>query len=214
MMSHDQDWRLRLDLNEPTDLDGLLGRVRDHPDDLEGETRAALSDDVVLTHDGDTFFAYAVKERAIDDARDAIESVLRNEQRGGAIRVSHWDESLRAWRQVDPPLTPAQEEQLQKANATEDGGQATAPNEESETRTVTCVIGKLIRKSFKRQMVAFAQEIGLQCAIVEHPHLLSTQVAFDVTGPSDSVEQFDRYLKNEAKATIRLDPGLIPYGLP
>jgi hypothetical protein len=69
-----------------------------------------LSDDVVLTHDDDTFFAYAVNERAIDNARDAIESVLRSEQRKGAIRVSHWDENLRAWRQIDPPLTPAQEE--------------------------------------------------------------------------------------------------------
>ena len=95
-----------------------------------------------------------------------------------------------------------------------DSGQATAPDEESETRTVMCVTGKLIRKSFERQMLAFAQELGLQCAIVEHPHLLSTQVAFNVTGPSSSVEQFDRYLKSEAKATTRLDPGLIPYGLP
>lgn len=214
MMSQDRDWRLRLDLDESTDLDGLLGRVRNHPDDLEGEARAALSDDVVLTHDGDTFFAYAVNERAIDEAREAIESVLGNERRGGAIRVSHWDEGLRAWRQVDPPLTPAQEEQLQKAKAAEEGGQATALDEKSETRNVMCVIGKLIRKSFERQMIAFAQEIGLQCAIVEHPHLLSTQVAFNVTGPSSSVNQFDRYLKSEARATIRLDPGLIPYGLP
>ena len=50
-----------------------------------------FSDEVVLTHDDDTFFAYAVNERAIDKARDAIESVLRSEQRKGAIRVSHWD---------------------------------------------------------------------------------------------------------------------------
>jgi len=77
-----------------------------------------------------------------------------------------------------------------------------------------CVTGKLIRKSFERQMLTFAQELGLQCAIVEHPHLLSTQVAFNVTGPSSGVDQFDRYLKSEAKATARLDPGLIPYGLP
>ena len=62
MMSHDQDWRLRLDLDESTDLDGLVGRVRDYADDLEGETRAALSDNVVLTHDGDTFFAGDVGE--------------------------------------------------------------------------------------------------------------------------------------------------------
>lgn len=77
-----------------------------------------------------------------------------------------------------------------------------------------CVVGKLIRKSFERQMLSFAHGIDLQCAIVEHPHLLSTQVAFEVTGPHGSVDQFDRYLKSEAKATARLDPGLIPYGLP
>ena len=28
-----------------------------------------------------------------------------------------------------------------------------------------CVTGKLIRKSFERQMLAFAQELGLQCVI-------------------------------------------------
>ncbi len=212
MMSRDQDWRLRLDLDESADLDGLIGRVRDRPDDFEDEARAVLSDGVVLTHDGDTFFAYAVNEKALDDARDAIESVLRSEQRGGAISVSHWDEKLRAWCQIDPPLTPAQEEQLHKVDAT-DNGQTAAADVGSETRTVMCVTGKLIRKSFERQMVAFAQEIGLQCGIVEHPHLLSTQLAFNVIGPSNSVEQFDRYLKSEAKATVRLDPGLIPYGL-
>ena len=213
MMSRDQDWRLRLDLDRSTDLDTLVGHVRDRPDDLEGEARSVLSDDVVLTHDDDTFFAYAANERAIDDARDAIDSVLRSEQRKGAIRVSHWDENLRAWRQIEPPLTPAQEEQLQKVG-TVDNRQATAPDAELETRTVMCVTGKLIRKSFERQMLALAQELGLRCVIVEHPHLLSTQVAFNLTGPSSSVEQFDRYLKSEAKATARLDPGLISYGLP
>jgi hypothetical protein len=214
MMSRDQDWRLRLDLDESTDLDGLVGHVRDRPDDLEGEARSVLSDDVVLTHDDDTFFAYAVNERAIDNARDAIESVLRSEQRKGAIRVSHWDENLRAWRQIDPPLTPAEEEQLRQVSAVDHARLSTASDAESETRTVMCVTGKLIRKSFERQMLAFAQELGLQCVIVEHPHLLSTQVAFNLMGPSSSVEQFDRYLKSEAKATARLDPGLIPYGLP
>jgi hypothetical protein len=56
-----------------------------------------------------------------------------------------------------------------------DNRQAMAPDAELETRTVMCVTGKLIRKSFERQMLAFAQELG-QCAIVEHPHLLSTRL--------------------------------------
>ena len=142
MMSRDQDWRLRLDLDRSTDLDGLVAHVRDRPDDLEGEARSVLSDDVVLTHDDDTFFAYAVNERAIDSARDAIESVLRSEQRKGAIRVSHWDENLRAWRQIDPPLTPAEEEQLRQVSAVDHARLSTAADAESETRTVMCVMGK------------------------------------------------------------------------
>ena len=62
---------------------------------------------------------------------------------------------------IEPPLTPAQEEQLRQANAV-DNRQATAQDAEIETRTVMCVTGKLIRKSFERQMLAFAQELGLQ----------------------------------------------------
>jgi hypothetical protein len=212
MMSDDRDWRLRLDLDEPADLDRLRDRVRDPR--LERDARAALSDHVVLTHDGNTFFAYAVSERALNDAREAIEAVLHSDQRKGRIVVSHWEESLHAWLQVDPPLAAAQEDQLRRASTAGARRRSGARNGKPETRAVMCVVGKLIRKSFERQMLAFAQSIDLQCAIVEHPHLLSSQVAFEVTGPHDTVDQFDRYLKNEARATVRLDPGLIPYGLP
>jgi hypothetical protein len=86
-MSKDQDWRLRLDLEEPVDLDGLLRRVRDPSAEFEEDARSALSDDVVLTHDGSTFFAYTASERSLDDARDAIKSVLRHEQRKARIRL-------------------------------------------------------------------------------------------------------------------------------
>jgi hypothetical protein len=77
-----------------------------------------------------------------------------------------------------------------------------------------CVIGKVIRKSFEAQMVAFAQDLGLKCDTVEHPHLLSTQVVFNVTGPTSVVDEFQTYLKNEARFSSRLDPGLVPFGLP
>lgn len=213
--SDDQDWRLRLDLDKPADLDGLVDRVRESPDEVEHDARTALGNDVVLTHDGNTFFAYAVNEQALQDARAAIESVLRNDQREGKIVVSHWEESLRTWLQVDPPLTAVEEERLREVAAAEaEHASARASSGKPETRAVMCVVGKLIRKSFERQMLAFAKSIDLQCAIVEHPHLLSTQIAFEVTGPHSSVDEFDRYLKREAKATMRLDPGLIPYGLP
>ena len=76
------------------------------------------------------------------------------------------------------------------------------------------VTGRLIRKPFERQMVGYAQSIGLECEVVEHPHLLSTQIALTVIGAHNDVAAFARYLKSEAQASSRIDPGLIPYGLP
>jgi hypothetical protein len=208
MAADDKDWRLALDLDEPVDLDGLVGRVRGDADEFERDTRGTLSEDVVLTHDGSRFFAYAPSETSIDGARDAIESVLRDEQRKATIRVSHWDEDLRTWHQVDPPLTAGEEEQA-RVNAEEHVREASAEAAKPETRTVVCVIGKLVRKSFEHQMVGYAESVGLECEIVEHPHLLSTQVAFRVTGPTSDVEQFVGYVNVEARAGTRMDLGLI-----
>ena len=207
-MSDDQDWRLQLDLDEPADLDGLVGRVRGDADEFERDTRGALSEDVVLTHDGSRFFAYAPSEASIDGARNAIESVLRNEQRKATLRVSHWDEDLRAWHQIDPPLTAAEERQA-RALAEEHISEASAEAAKPETRTVVCVIGKLVRRSFEHQMLEYAKSLGLECDLVEHPHLLSTQVAFRVTGPTSDVDQFAGFLNVEARAGTRMDLGLI-----
>jgi hypothetical protein len=207
-MSDDQDWRLQLDLDEPVDLDRLVGRVRGDAEEFERDARGSLAEDVVLTHDGSRFFAYAPSETSIDGARNAIESVLRNEQREATIRVSHWDEDLRTWHQIDPPLTAAEEGQAQ-ALAEEHIREASAEAAKPETRTVVCVIGKLVRKSFEHQMLEYAKSLGLECDIVEHPHLLSTQVAFRVTGPTSDVEQFVGYVNVDARAGTRMDLGLI-----
>jgi hypothetical protein len=208
MSADDKDWRLRLDLDEQVDLDGLVGRVRGDAGEFERDTRSTLSDDVVLTHDGSRFFAYAPSETSIDGARDAIESVLRNEQRKATIRVSHWDEDLRTWHQIDPPLT-AEEEEQEQVLAEERIREASAEAAKPETRTVVCVTGKLVRKSFEHQMLEYAKTLGLECVVVEHPHLLSTQVAFRVTGPTGDVEQFVSYVNVEASAGTRMDLGLI-----
>jgi hypothetical protein len=208
MAADDQDWRLQLDLDEPADLDGLVGRVRGDADEFERDTRSTLSEDVVLTHDGRRFFAYAPSETSIDGARGAIESVLRNEQRKASIRLSHWDEDLRTWHQIDPPLTADEEEQARQ-QAEEHIREASAEESKPETRTVVCVIGKLVRKSFEHQMLEYANSLGLECTIVEHPHLLSTQVAFRATGPTSEVERFIGYVNVEASAGTRMDLGLI-----
>jgi hypothetical protein len=208
--SDDKDWRLRIDPQQTVDLDGLISRARD--DAGESTRPSALSDEIVLSHDGSTVFAYAPSESAIRDARDAIQSAIDGE-RHATVRISHWEPSRRQWHQIDPPLTYEQEDEMAAAaSASNDKDQP--PDQAAETRPVVCVIGKLIRKSFEAQMVAFAQDLHLKCDIVEHPHLLSTQVVFEVTGPTNAVDEFATHLKSEARFSSRLDPGLVPFGLP
>jgi hypothetical protein len=205
-MAEDKDWRLQLDLEQPANLERLLEDVRDDP--FEQDARASLGDDVVLTHDGGRFFAYAMTDDALMRAREAIESVLRHDGRTGTLRLSHWDGSI--WQQTDPPLSSV-EAQQQEQEAEAQRREAQGP---SVTRTVACVTGKLIRKSFEQQMLNLANDLGLACEMVEHPHLLSTQVAFNLTGPASDIEEFARYLRSEARATVVVDLGSIPFGLP
>ena len=52
-----------------------------------------------------------------------------------------------------------------------------------ETRTMVVSAGKMIRVTFDQSMLDWAEKLGLECQIIEHPHLLTTQVALIVTGP-------------------------------
>lgn len=61
-------------------------------------------------------------------------------------------------------------------------------------------------------MLEAAASLDLRCEIVEHPHLLSTQILFNLTGTLGDIQKFEKCLHDRAQATIRVDPGLIPYG--
>jgi len=150
----------------------------------------------VVTHDGKLLFAYAADETTIKAARDAIEYVLRHDEIGASIRLSHWDDQLDDWRQTDPPPTPEQ----QRA---EDADRHDA--ETIETRTMIASVGKEIRAEFEQSMLNSAVELGIECKILEHPHLLTTQVGFTVTGPKRKVEEFAQGLTAEERATFRID---------
>ncbi len=208
----DQDWRLQLNLDEPTDAEAVLGQIRNDPSTNDHHDPGLLGDDVVVTHDGGRLFVYAANKDSLDTARKILESALSDGSPNMPVRVTHWDERLAQWHQVEPPLTPEEEQAL--SSTAEAKVERSTTNEPVESRTVMAVVGKLIRKQFEQQMISFAQNMGIECTVVEHPHLLSTQIAFTVTGSSSDVAAFARYLKNEARASSRIDPGLIPYGLP
>jgi hypothetical protein len=193
----EQDWRLKAELDEGAiggALHRLVGRLRSP--DIVKEIEATVPHDVVITHDGKLLFAYAASEASLAAARSAIENVLRQEGIKASLRVSHWDDELDDWHQTDPPAT-AQEKLADEA--------ARRDADAIETRTVVATSGKRVRAEFEQTMSRWADELGLECKIIEHPHLLTTQVAFTVTGPKRKIDEFSQGLVAEGWAYVRTD---------
>lgn len=200
-MAEDQDWRLQAALgvgDTRSAMDHLIGRLRGP--NVVHDLAAAVSHDVVITHDGRLLFAYAATEATLTAARGAIEDVLRRDGINASIRVSHWDDELDAWRQTDPPPT-AEARRIEDAA---DGGADAV-----ETRTMVASSGRLIRAEFEQTMLDWADKLGLQCTIIEHPHLLTTQVGFTVTGPKRKIDEFSQGLIAEGWATVRTETGVM-----
>jgi hypothetical protein len=199
--SSDQDWRLHAELDVPDvrrSLSDLLGRLRG-PAVFE-EIEASVPHDVVITHDGKLLFAYAADKATLEAARSAIEGALWRDGIKASVRVSHWDDRLDDWLQIDPP--PSAEQARAEDAAARDA-------EAIETRTLVASSGKLIRAEFERSMLDWAGKLGVECTLVEHPHLLTTQVCFTVSGPRRKVEEFSQGLTAEERRTIRTDRTLM-----
>ncbi len=98
--------------------------------------------------------------------------------------------------ETDPP--PTVEEQRIENAAAHDA-------ETVQTRTLVASAGKLVRATLEQSMRDWAQKLGVQCTIVEHPHLLTTQVGFTVTGPRHKIDEFTEGLRAEEMTTIRTE---------
>jgi hypothetical protein len=196
-VSADQDWRLKVALDvedRGRALEHVLGHVRSP--DVTKEVGEAVAHDVAITHDGDLLFAYAAGEASLAAARRAIEAVLRRDGIRADVYVSHWDQALDEWLQVDPPLTG-------EAKRAEQASERDA--ERVESRTMVASTGKMIRAEVEQTMRDWAARLGLDCEVIEHPHLLTTQVAFTVRGPKRKVDEFAEGLRAEELATIRTE---------
>jgi hypothetical protein len=198
--STDDDWRLRVRIDDSQaaySVHELTDRVR-RPGvvkDVEG----SVPQGVVVTHDGVLLYAYAADAAALQTARSAIEGVLKADGIKASVLVSRWDDELDDWRQIDPPLSAQQDEQ---STAKHDA-------EQIETRTLVATSGRTIRREFEQTMNSWAEKVGVECKIIEQPHLLTTQVAFTVTGPKYKVDEFSRGLTAEELATVRTETGVM-----
>lgn len=195
-----EDWRLEAELDVADSkraVGHLLGHLRgpDPVKDIEG----AVAPDVVITHDGKLVFAYAASEAAITAARGAIQGALARDSITATIRVSRWDDQREQWQQTDPP--PDEGEKRAEAAADRAGSAI-------ETRTMVATAGKLVRAEYEQTMLSWAERLGLECKLIEHPHLLTTQIGFTVTGPRKQVEEFSRGLIAEGWTMVRTEESI------
>jgi hypothetical protein len=200
--SSEKNWRLRAELDADLGgsdrtglLEGLVGSLR-----RSGELskiEASVPHDVVITHDGKLLFAYAFDEAELSATRRAIEGVSERDGLGvKRIGVSHWDGKLDDWRQIDPPPEG-------KAKRSEEVAERDA--DAVETRTLVVSSGNLIRVEFERSLQEWASELRVECKVIDHPHLLSSQVGFTVTGSKRKLDEFAEGLRAEERATIRTE---------
>lgn len=202
MSDDDQDWRLRVDLDDPA---GLHARLRDARG-FEHELKPLISPDVVLSYDEETLFAYANTREAVTQARRAIEHQLESDGLSARLRVDHWDDELGDvgdWDQVEPPP-----DQAHRAHEAAERAEHTAHEADAarvETRTVAITSGRMVRSWFEKTVADEARELGVELSIVEHPHLLTTQIAFTLTGPTRMVDTVVSDLEERAGAVTRLE---------
>jgi hypothetical protein len=158
------------------------------------DAQAAVGHDVAITHDGAVLWAYAATREALDGARGAIEKVLRDDGLSADFIISHWDQTMDDWLQIDPPLTG-------RAAARERTVEQDA--EKIESRTMVISSGKMVRAEVEQTMRNWANKLGLECEVIEHRHLLTVQVAFTVSGPRRKLDEFAEGLRAEELATMR-----------
>lgn len=178
-MADDQDWRLRVDIDDPSALHARLRGARH----FERELDPLIAGDVVLSHDDDTVFAYAKTSASIEEVRRAVERQLAQDGLSAQVHVAHWDDASETW------LAPG-EAPPARAVAPGEGAVTSEPAADDPivTRTYAETSGKLVRNYFETVVAEEAKSRGVKLSIVEHPHLLTTQLAFNLTGPASAVK--------------------------
>jgi hypothetical protein len=105
------DWRIRIELQEPADAHGLLARLGLELDAEADELAHALEGrQLVVSHDGDEVFVYASTGFEAERARTVVESELATEGLAAEVGpVEHWLHEEERWDDEPPGPTPEEE---------------------------------------------------------------------------------------------------------
>ena len=114
---------------------------------------------------------------------------------------------LLAYTQIGYPLAPGRGRQMLSderpaaARPLHLGDQGVVEIEEDRLD----VYKRQVRTWFEKTVADEARELGVELSIVEHPHLLTTQIAFTLTGPTGKVDAVLEDLAQRAGAVTRLE---------
>jgi hypothetical protein len=108
----DDDWRIRIEVDEEEHATGLLDRLTG---DLDQEARELAKDleshRLAVSRDGDTVFVYAPTRAAAEQAHLVVEAALRaHGTEARTSRVEHWLDEEDRWDDEPPGETWAEEE--------------------------------------------------------------------------------------------------------
>jgi hypothetical protein len=84
-------------------------------------------------------------------------------------------------------------------------GSLTGTDNTIVTRTFVETAGQLVRKYVEEVVSADARERGVNLSIVEHRHLLTTQIAFTLTGPASAVDSVIADIQAGASSITRFE---------
>jgi hypothetical protein len=114
----DDDWRIRIEVEEEEHATGLLDRLTG---DLDQEARELAKDleshRLAVSRDGDTVFVYAATRAAAEQAHLVVEAALRaHGTEARTSQVEHWIDDEDRW-DDDPPGETWEEEELDRGFA-------------------------------------------------------------------------------------------------
>jgi hypothetical protein len=114
----DDDWRIRIEVEEEKHATGLLERLAG---DLDSDARELAQDlkarRLAVSRDGDTVFVYAATRAEAERAHSLVEAELRKQGSGArASAIEHWLDEEDRW-DDEPPGETWEEEELDRGLA-------------------------------------------------------------------------------------------------
>ena len=128
-MTHDDEWRVEVDLDDEEHGFALSERIRAL--DLDEEAQKRLGGSVTVTRDGPRMFLYATSAEAVREAERVARELLEAEDVSGTARVTRWHPDAEEWLDASVPL-PQTEEQREAERRRHEAAETAEAAEEGE----------------------------------------------------------------------------------